>query len=278
MISKESHVELHVHPNFKAYGLEEIIKAMDKNNLDVIVLEYLNYSIFNELQVLSSDLRKKGYSVDSDSIALRIEKENKQYYLIKGEEIEALDDFHLLTIGSDNIAPYHPIERLIDYALKQEVLIIFDHPFVRVNNLGRQISKKKMERVEELCRKYNGTLALEWNAYCLNLYWSTKKLFRGINVNEEVRKLSDRLKKQGYNIPIVADTDLHARSKKALRAIGTARIKSGVDLSSGRTIIDSLKKDIFLGKHENVYRTVSLTHLIPNFALPYISQRFFKRA
>jgi hypothetical protein len=127
---------------------------------------------------------------------------------------------------------------------------------------------------------YSGRIAAEWNGYCGGWYWNPIEwlgrlginLQGGINVNQEVMRLSQRLAKQGYNIPIVTDTDVHARTSGALDAIGTGRIEvDDIDFTSGRTIIDSLRRAVFAGDHQNTYRTVPvITHFIPYFAIPYL--------
>ena len=96
----------------------------------------------------------------------------------------------------------------------------------------------------------------------------------GIDVNHEVLRLSEILAEEGYNLPVITDTDVHARSAGALGAIGTGRIKvDGIDFTTGRTIVDSLKKAVFAGEHENTYRTVPMTHFILHFAIPYLASK-----
>lgn len=38
----KSEVELHVHPYFNKYGLEDLVKAMEENEINVAALEFLN--------------------------------------------------------------------------------------------------------------------------------------------------------------------------------------------------------------------------------------------
>lgn len=277
---KKAHVELHVHPNFEAYGLEAVVKAMDRNGLNVLALSYLDEPIFSELQILSCGLNNKIYRVDLDDPVIRVERkrDDKQFYIIKKGELNTSDSFHIIMIGYDTVPKYPlSIKDTIELGLENEAFVLLDHTFVKAHNVTRQVSKEKWGLVIELCKQYSGNIALEWNAYCLDLYWNAKKLIGGKNVNEEVIKLSKRLKEEGYNVPVVTDSDIHARNILALEEIGTARIISEIDVTSGRTLVDSLKQNIFLGEYKNTYKNVSLKHFVPYFAIPYVSQKLFKR-
>jgi len=262
---KNAQIELHAHPYFKKYGLEEVVKAMDRNNLDVVALEYLNGCAFLDVQKQLVHLKQKGgYKVDGDSIAVRVVKELKEFYILRAAELETSDDFHLLTIGSDDTKK-QPTRDMI-YEADDKGLTIFDHAIVDIYCVWREITGEKRDKVGDICRELQGKFALEWNGYCLKEYWKIKEKMGGKNVNEEVIRLSKR-----YNVPLVTTTDLHARRKHALKAMGTSRIKADVDVSSGKAIIDSLKEAIFSGKYENTKETVPLvSHFIPYFAIPYI--------
>lgn len=261
---KKAQIELHAHPYFSRYGLEDVIEAMNRNNLDVVALEYLNGCAFSDVKRYFAHLSQKGYKIDSDDIATRIAKDGKEFYILRAAELETSDNFHLLTIGSDNIKR-QPIRDMI-YEADDKGLAIFDHAIVNINYVWREVSKEKEHEVERICREPHNKFSLEWNGYCLEFYWKIRKKLGGKDVNEEVISLSRR-----YNIPFVTTTDLHARSKGALKEIGASRIKADIDVSSGGAIISSLKKAIFSGKHENTEKTVPLfSHFIPYFAIPYI--------
>ncbi len=279
MTVKKTHIELHAHPYFEEYPLVDLIRAMERKGLDIISLEQLNVPIFDDVRELSSGLRDYGYIVDSDDLVMRIERDGEQRYVLRARESDTLDDFHMLTIGSDDVESWRPFRTMADEALERDSLLIYDHPFVTNGNVLKGIDPSKREEVERICIQYDRNLALEWNGYCKELYWRVNELLGklgidvlgGIDVNHEVLRLSERLAREGYNLPVITDTDVHARSVGALDAIGTGRIKvDGIDFTSGRTIVDSLKEAIFAGEHENTYRTVPLTHFIPHFALPYL--------
>nr|MCK4930009.1 hypothetical protein [Nanoarchaeota archaeon] len=280
---KKAHVELHVHPNFKAYGLEAVVKAMDRNGLNAVALLHLDKPIFSELQTLSYGLNNKIYRVDLDDPVIRVERkrDDKQFYIIKGVELNTSDDPHLLMIGYDTVPKYLLLEKdTIELGLENKAFAVSDHRFVKIPEMCLPIGKKKQEQVEKICKNFSGKIALEWNGYCLDLYWETGKRIFGLfgwkNVNEEVIKLSKRLKEGGYNVPVVTDSDIHAKDILALEEIGTARIISEIDVTSGRTLVDSLKQNIFSGKYENTYKTVSLRHFVPYFAIPHAAQKLFK--
>ena len=57
----KSEVELHVHPYFNKYGLEDLVKAMEENEINVAALEFLNGRIFEgeiSFEVKEYDLKK----------------------------------------------------------------------------------------------------------------------------------------------------------------------------------------------------------------------------
>ncbi len=97
------------------------------------------------------------------------------------------------------------------------------------------------------------------------------------DVNQKAEELSQKLKIEEYNCPIVADTDLHARTKRHLKNIGTARIRTETSGESPRDIVDSIKKNIFENKHENVKKYVSSLHLLEAFCFPILFQSYFEK-
>lgn len=210
-----------------------------------------------------------------DSQAVRIKKEGKQYYILRAAELETNENFHIITIGGDTIKPYQPLYKMVEQAINQDLIVVLDHIFVSNKFLGTEIDKEEERKVRKVCRRYSGEVALEWNGYCIP--W-VRELLGGKDVNSKIIKLSETMKKHGYNVPVVADTDLHARSKRALNMIGTARIISEINLGSGKDIVKSVKNNIFSKKYENVYDTVPFfSHLLPYFAIPYLLGKFYHR-
>jgi hypothetical protein len=271
----KSEIELHLHPYFNKYGLEEIVKAMEENEISVTAVEFLNGSAFESIQLSTKEMAKKGYDMQVDSKAARIEKEGKQYYILRAAELTTKENFHILTIGGDTIKPHQPITKMVEQAINQDLIVILDHILVNNKMLNMEISKEEERKIRKTCRRNSGEIALEWNGYCIP--W-VRELLGGVDVNERIIKLSESMKRHGYNIPVIADTDLHARSKRALKMIGTARIISEIKLESGKEIVKSLKNNIFSEKYENIYDTVPFfSHFLPYFAIPHMLGKFYHR-
>ncbi|MEM4245184.1 MAG: hypothetical protein QW404_03195 [Candidatus Nanoarchaeia archaeon] len=272
---EKSEIELHVHPYFRKYGLEDVVRAMEENEINVVALEFLNGSAFESIQLLTTEMTKKGYEMQVDSRAARIEKEGKKYYILRAAELTTKENFQILTIGGDSVKPNQSIYKMIEQAIKRDLIVILDHILVDNNFLAREISKEEERKVRKVCRKYSGNVALEWNGYCIS--W-VRELLGGSDVNSKIINLSESMKRHGYNVPVLADTDLHARSKRALKMIGTSRIITEINLDSGHEIIKSLKNNIFTEKYENVYDTVPFfSHFLPYFAIPHLLGKFYHR-
>lgn len=271
---QESHIEFHTHPYFNNYGLEDIIKAMKKNKIDIIGLEYLNRPIFDELNRYADELKQKGYKKENDNHVIKISDDERDYFILRAKEIRTKDNFDIITIGSDNIPHEQNIRNVIDDGLEQSILLIFDHPFVDNSWVNREINQEKRKELEKICKEYTGNLALEWNGYCKP--W-LRKLLGGKDVNNMVVELSKKLYNEGYNLPVLADSDIHARSKSSLKTLGTGRIIANTYVKTGNTLIDSMKKSIFSygeGKgYKNIKKTVPLTHFVFNFGIPYLNQK-----
>lgn len=271
----KSEIELHLHPYFNKYGLEHIVKAMEENEINVAAVEFLNGSAFESIQLSTKDMAKKGYDMQVDSKAARIEKEGKKYYILRAAELTTKENFHILTIGGDTIKPHQPMYKMVERAINQDLIVILDHILVNNKMLNTEISREEERKVRKICRKYSGNVAMEWNGYCIP--W-VRELLGGRDVNSKIIKLSESMKRHGYNTPVVADTDLHARSKRALKMIGTARMISEIKLESGKEIVKSLKNNIFSEKYENIYDTIPFfSHFLPYFAIPHMLGKFYHR-
>gem|GEM_PF-1223057 len=274
----KTHIELHAHPNFDSYGLEKVVKAMKKKELDIVALIDLDRPIFEQILAEAYYQTKKNKtSVEDDSLAVVIRKEKRkyieEYIFLKGIELTTKDNFHLITIGYNQVPEKpEPIRKIIDTALEKEALVIFDHPLVDNANVRKELSREQEEEIKKICRDYTGRIALEWNAHLIP--W-VRKLLGGSDANKRTRfDFSYKLyQDERVNAPIVTDTDLHAKNKYGLGELGRARIKidnQNMDKSSGRAIIDSLKENIFAGKYENTYEYVSFLHFTFLFGLPYL--------
>ncbi|MBW2992639.1 hypothetical protein KY345_05470 [Candidatus Woesearchaeota archaeon] len=276
---KNANIELHVHPFIGKNTVFDVVKAMGKKNLDVVAMEALDDDVFP--RVINGC---KAYNVEFDSSGVKLPGGK---YLLNAREYSTKEDFHLLTIGYsfNEATPDTEIRKVIDNSLENNALVLLDHPFVdngKTRTAGH-ISYEKSAFLEQLCREYSGQVALEWNAYCIP--WMRKGLMGLLNkighkidyydVNRRTEDLSEQLSLQKYNLPVVADTDLHARSKRHLSHIGTARITTDIEGESASEIVASMKKNIFDGNYENTRRYVPSLHLLECFCLPILFPKFF---
>ncbi len=269
-------IQLHVHPYFTSYSLNDIINAAKKKKIDILALERLNKEIFPDLINRSKKLPPH-YKTDSDNTLIQIldKEDGRKIYLPKAIELETKEDFHLIIIGDSQIKPYSYIEDIIENALKNDSLVIFDHPFADNKYVAKDITREKEAGVEKICKKYSNNICLEWNAYCIP--W-VRELIGGSDVNKKVERLSASLVKQGYNIPIVTDSDIHARYRWSLNEIDKASIKTKkVNVNSGKTMISDLKESINSGNYEINMKYVSFTHLMLNFCLPLSINKICKK-
>ncbi len=270
------HIELHVHPYFGNYSIMDLVTAVVTAGLDVVALERFNGCIYDEVRRLTEELKKYGYRVYSDDKAIELEGDSKKIYFLRATELQTSDGFHVLTIGHDNFQNGdRSIRGIIDQAIKKGCFVVLDHPFVNAKYCMLPVSGRRRNKIESVCKDYDGQIALEWNGYCLGLYWGLLRPF-GLDANRRVLKFSEYLRQQGYNIPVVTGTDLHARNKRTLGEIGRARLIADIDTSSGQSIIQSLKHEVFSGSHKNTYRTVSLQHFIPYFMIPLFLEMFLR--
>jgi hypothetical protein len=277
-------LDLQVHLFLDKYSPETVIKAMQKNNLDGIAIERYNLETdnFSKFLEYKDIMKNKGYEIENDDILIKIKdtKNNNEFFGFNSQEVSTSDEYHILIYGCNKIIQHQTIKKTIDKALNKGAFVAIDHPFVDVNDMKKPITKEKIKELEKVCKEYEGKIALEWNGYCINWIWDVLKLKYGINANEEVLRFSDRLKNEGYNVPVFTDTDVHARNKLGLSAIGTSRIlipEKNLDLSSGSKFIYSLNDCILNEKHENTYRTADIFHFTFYFAIPQLFQKYFNR-
>lgn len=282
-MNKMANIEFHVHPYFGRNNLKDVITAMNQRNIDILGLESLNESIFPYIVKEAKKLFNKIY-VDQYGIRLPNKK-----YILNAREYTTKEHFHILTIGysKDEVSTKTEIRKIIDDSLNKNALVILDHPFIdniKTRTAGH-ISEKMESYLEDLCKDYTGLITIEWNSYCIP--WMRKVLKSGLNsfgfkiqyydVNQKVELLSKKLSLLGYNVPVIADTDLHARTKRQLLLMGTSLITSNVTGDNTSEIFISLKKNIFTGNYNNIKRYVSSFHLITNFCLPVLMPWKYER-
>jgi hypothetical protein len=279
----EKHIELHVHPYLNKNSLADIVAAMDKTNIDVLALENLDDSIYPQVR---DETKKACLNLTTDYAGVKLLNGK---YLLNAREYNTKEGFHILTVGySHNEAnPQTEIKEIIDEGLKHNALVLLDHPYAdngKTRTAGC-ISEKMEHDLENICREYSGQIALEWNAYCVP--WVRKGLQIFLNfighktsyydINKKVEGLAEKLKKQRYNLPVIADTDLHARNKRLLKTMGTSRIIIDVEGECASDVVKSMKKNIFEGNYKNIKKTVSFPHLLRAYCLPVLIPKIFKK-
>jgi hypothetical protein len=277
----KSNIELHLHPFLERNEIVEIVRAMDRKGLDILALESLDSSLY-PCVIKEAKNRYPTSQYDSAGVKLPHGK-----YLLNAREYNTKENLHILTVGysMDSATPQTEIRKIIDDGLENDALILLDHPFVdnRKTRTAGHISGELEQELEKLCREYSGQIALEWNGYCIP--WIRQALKHGLNsvgkgikyhdVNKRAEELSAKLDSYGYNVPVVADTDLHARNKRLLHAIGTARIITYTEGESAVDIVKSIKKNVFAGDYQNVKKYVSSLHLLEAFCMPILFPKYF---
>ncbi len=280
----DANIELHVHPFLGKNSLVDVVEAGEKNSLDVVALESLDCSVYPSVV-----RQAKEYFPYSTFDEAGVKLPNGKY-LLNAREYNTKEGFHILTVGYsfDEANPKTEIRQVIDKGLEHDALVILDHPFVdnwKTRTAGH-ISKEMEEELEGICKEYSGEIALEWNGYCVPwIRWCLRKVLNLIgkrvsyhDVNKKVEELSGKLSEEGYNVPVLVDTDLHARSRRQLSAMGTARVVMHLEGENASDIVRSMKKNIFQGDYENVKEYVSTFHLLGAFCFPILFPKYFEKA
>ena len=276
-----ANIELHVHPFLGRNELFDVVQAMEKTKLDVVAMESLDVSLF---PFVVEEAKKFSSHILIDDAGLRL---SNGMYILNAREYNTKEGFHLLTVGYsfDQATPDTEMRKVIDTSLKHNALVLLDHPFVDngETRTAGHISLEKEEELENICKEYSGQIALEWNGYCipwirsvlkpiLNLLGHKTKYF---DVNKKVEELSEKLNVDGYHLPVLTDTDLHARTKKQLLTMGTSRIITDLEGEYASDIVDSMKKNVFSGDYQNVKKYVSSLHLLGAFCVPILLPKYF---
>ena len=283
MENKRSNIELHVHPFLDNYDMVDITRAMGMTNINILALLALNDSIYPKV---ADEVRKHYPSARKNGCGIKLPTGK---CILNAREYSTRENFHILTIGYSFDSANHKTEirKIIDNGLENKALVILDHPLVDngETRTAGHISEEMTYDLERLCKEYSGQIALEWNAYCKP--WIRKGLQIGMNltghnvnyhdVNKEMEELHEKLKKEDYNLPIIADTDVHARDTKHLLAMGTSRIIMPVEGESAEEIVASMKKNIFNGNYENVKEYVDSLHILGAFCFPILFPNHFEK-
>lgn len=278
-----ANIDIHVHPFLGNNSFIDVVEAMDWTGVDAIALEYLNASVYPT--VLKEALKHYPKTIASETGVML--PNNK--YIFNAREYGTKENLHILTVGYslDGATPQTGIREIIDKSLEHDALVVLDHPFADNGRTrtGGHISQTLEDEVEKLCREYSGEIALEWNGYCnpgIRRVLMTALNYLGIqtsyhDVNRKVEELSAKLQKQGYNLPVLADTDLHARTKQHLKSTGTARFVTDIEGESPSEVLRSIKGNVFRGSYRNVKRYAGLPHLLSAFCFPILMPCIFKK-
>lgn len=283
-------LDIHIHPYFREYGAEDLVRAMHTTKTNAAGLAGFNRDIFDEIRERFEKIDKRDFRVNSDRLVMKVEDNSKnEIYFPRTVEYKNKEGFHIIVVGGQkNLVEDALIKKNIEEALKQESLVIIDHPFVALTH--QDIDKEKEEFLLKLCEEYSGRIALEWNGYCVPLLRNgIDKLFcaplriagkniKFSDVNKKLEDFVENIEKEGINCPIIADTDLHARSAKALGLIGKASIEADIKAESGRVFIDSLKEKVFLRDYKINKGYVDPFHFIFNYGIPVMLGKISKKA
>lgn len=278
-----ANIDIHIHPFLGRNTVVDVVNAMNEAEIDAVALEYLNASVYPA--VLKEALKHYPKAIASKTGVML----PNSRCIFNAREYGTKENLHILTVGYslDSATPQTEIREIIDKGLEHNALVVLDHPFAdngRTKTAGH-ISQTLEDEVERLCREYAGEIALEWNGYCnpgVRRVLLTALNYLGIqtsyhDVNRKVEELSAKLQKQGYNLPVLADTDLHARTKQHLRAMGTARFVIDIEGESPSEVLQSIKENVFGGSYRNVKRYASLPHLLSAFCFPILMPYIFKK-
>ncbi len=269
-------IDLQVHTFFENYGLEDVINAMTRNSIDMAALLKYNEDYYPEILKASIQLPSH-FKIEEDELLIRIKdtRTESEKYFIRGIEVKTDDKFHFIVIGYKGVPIHRTSKETIDNVLENNAFVYFDHPYVNCDDLRKDITDEQEDLLELLCHIYQEKIALEWSAYCNP---GLRKFLGGTDVNEKAIHLSTLLHQLGHNVPVVADSDVHARKKWLLNALGTAYVKTDLDLTSGRAAVNSLTNNIFNGNYENYRDYVSLSHFIDALAIPFVLNLYRNRS
>ena len=281
-LKKQTNIDLHIHPFENS--VYDMAKAMEKTNLDVIALSALDRSIYP--QVMEQATKEMGKITYSEK-GLMLPSGR---CILKAREYNTKEGLHILTAGYtyDQATPKTEIREIIEKGIENDAIVLLDHPFVdnHKTKTAGHVNEELEEKIKGLCEEYEGQIGIEWNSYCIP--WMRQVLMHGLNflgykieyygVNEKAEELTQELAKKGKNIPLVAGSDLHARTKRSLKQMGVARII--IPRTTGDTlygIIASIKTAIFEGKHQNVKRYATWSHVVGAYCLPVLLPKVFKK-
>ncbi|MBU1976350.1 MAG: hypothetical protein KKA62_00160 [Nanoarchaeota archaeon] len=286
----KAEIDLQVHPFLEKNSIVDIINTMYLKQLDIVALASLDKTIYPRVL---DQIERNRLSLNLDPAGVKLTN-NK--YLLNAREYNSKEGFQVVTVGYtyDSAAPNTEIRKIIDYSLNNKALVILDHPFAenKITHTAGHISEEKEKELEELCKEYSGLIALEWNAY--SVPWIRKGLKMALNslhliapnivgyktkyhdINKKTEEFSEKLQREGYHLPILADSDLHARTGWHLKTMGVSRVIAELNGECASEIVENMKKNFFSGKYENVKRYAGPGHVLSALCIPLLFPKIFK--
>lgn len=293
-MEKTTNIDFQVHP-FLFLGrtkVKDIANMMQEKDLFAVAIGELNSNIFPEMIRQSSEIPNA--VVDDAGIMFHDESANKNRYIFRFTEYDTKEGFQVLTLGYhlNGKRPRMEIRRIIDSALEPGAPVYFDHATTSEDTL-KDISEEKTEEVKKLCIEYDGKLKLDYNGTNHPLVrWFVKQFLniggagiREHDTNRSVEKLVEELSERyDINVPIVAYTDLHARTPGLLKDMGTTGIKIDENRIQGytpREVLSSIDNLIMLGEtvngvekgYKNIRKYLPLSHDIKAYGVPFIANK-----
>lgn len=285
---KESNfvADLNVHPMhaFEGYvsnnkNIEKIIDVMSEKDVDAIGV--IGYPGRNMWQKIEAEIIKYGKSEDraykEEKIGntFRFSNNEKNFYLIKGDEITSKQGISFIVLGHNGEITANNLEDIARESRDKNGIVIINTPFVDDNSFlsAKRINKEAEKQLYNLCENKNTRPdAIEWNAYCIRYL---RKILNGRDVNEEAETLADK-----YNIPLVATTGLQARKLRHLNHMATSFIAiPEKDIGKGNeNITEAIKNNITnynFGIHQQYTSELCLAD---TFAVPMINGTVRKTA
>jgi hypothetical protein len=283
---RDANIDVHVHP-FLSEGwnrLEDVVDVMARNGLDIVALESYNANLHSYVEKESRRLYGDSLIKDDTGVVIPDGK-----VILKAREYNTKEDFHIITVGCslDDVNDETQIEEIIERGLEKRALVVLDHPFVdnfKTRTAGH-ICEEQEEWLAGLCKRYSGSVAIEWNGYSIPWIRFGLRLplaalgyrTRYSDVNKHAKRLANELKEEGYNVPLLADTDLHARNRWFLGEMGAARFKTDVCGDTPREMLDSIISNVFGGRYENVERYPSSSHVLLGYCIPVLFPGIFPK-
>lgn len=269
-------VDFQVHLFFEigGYDINDVLRTMEKKGLDAIaMLPYSWDKQTSDVIPYNTDTVKREHYVAEcweKNYSLYVNKKTgRKLYIFFGEEVAPVNNqWHFLSIGATGIESSCWSENIIEQVLAKGGLLIFDHPFANPRRMFRNVRDRQKEELLAICNKYKSNIVLEWNSYCIPWIRECMKPFGYGKVNTKTERISSWL-----DIPLVPTTDLHARNKRLLQAMGTSFIEIPRDDIDFNHLMNSLRANVLKSNFTSQKRYVSFWHFLEAFGVPILAGR-----